>query len=106
MLLDEDEHLLEPWRKQNIPCLVGHPLQPDMLLHALPHASYLLVTLDDGLLAGEVVAAAHSHYPALPIAACGAQEEIARHLLERGAHHVVNGDEEAAQRLGQLAGAV
>ncbi|MGY3925893.1 YbaL family putative K(+) efflux transporter [Aeromonas simiae] len=106
VLLDEDEHLLEPWRKQNIPCLVGHPLQPDMLLHALPHASYLLVTLDDGLLAGEVVAAAHSHYPALPIAACGAQEEIARHLLERGAHHVVNGDEEAAQRLGQLAGAV
>ncbi|MNV94378.1 Inner membrane protein YbaL [compost metagenome] len=70
---------------------------------ALPDASWLLITLDDSLLAGEIAARAREQGDLLRIAACGHQAEEVHHLLIRGAHQVVQSEEEAARRLCQLA---
>lgn len=102
VVIEEDESLLEPWRALGINCLAGHPLQNELLDAALPDASWLLITLDDNLLAGEVAAAARSRGALLQIAACGQQPDEVRHLRGRGAQHVVQSQEEAARRLCQL----
>ncbi|MDU1142244.1 YbaL family putative K(+) efflux transporter [Aeromonas rivipollensis] len=103
VVIDPDEQLLEPWRAQGITCLTGHPIQNDLLSVALPDASWLLITLDDSLLAGEIAARAREQGDLLRIAACGHQAEEVHHLLIRGAHQVVQSEEEAARRLCQLA---
>ncbi|WP_429107406.1 YbaL family putative K(+) efflux transporter [Aeromonas media] len=103
VVIDPDEQLLEPWRAQGITCLAGHPIQNDLLSVALPDASWLLITLDDSLLAGEIAARAREQGDLLRIAACGHQAEEVHHLLIRGAHQVVQSEEEAARRLCQLA---
>ncbi|MFM5165280.1 YbaL family putative K(+) efflux transporter [Aeromonas rivipollensis] len=103
VVIDPDEQLLEPWRAQGIRCLAGHPIQNDLLSVALPDASWLLITLDDSLLAGEIAARAREQGDLLRIAACGHQAEEVHHLLIRGAHQVVQSKEEAARRLCQLA---
>lgn len=103
VVIDPDEQLLEPWRAQGIRCLAGHPIQNDLLSVALPDASWLLITLDDSLLAGEIAARAREQGDLLRIAACGHQAEEVHHLLIRGAHQVVQSEEEAARRLCQLA---
>ncbi|MNH12587.1 Inner membrane protein YbaL [compost metagenome] len=103
VVIDSDERLLDPWRAQGITCLAGHPVQQDLLAAALPHASWLLITLEDSLLAGEVAAAAREQGALLRIAACAHQAEEVHHLLIRGVHQVVKSEEEAARRLCQLA---
>ncbi|WP_338891263.1 YbaL family putative K(+) efflux transporter [Aeromonas rivipollensis] len=103
VVIDPDEQLLEPWRAQGITCLAGHPIQNDLLSVALPDASWLLITLDDSLLAGEIAARAREQGDLLRIAACGHQAEEVHHLLIRGVHQVVQSEEEAARRLCQLA---
>ncbi len=103
VVIDPDEQLLEPWRAQGIRCLAGHPIQNDLLSVALPDASWLLITLDDSLLAGEIAARAREQGDLVRIAACGHQAEEVHHLLIRGAHQVVQSVEEAARRLCQLA---
>ena len=103
VVIDPDEQLLEPWRAQGIRCLAGHPIQNDLLSVALPDASWLLITLDDSLLAGEIAARVREQGDLLRIAACGHQAEEVHHLLIRGAHQVVQSEEEAARRLCQLA---
>jgi monovalent cation:H+ antiporter-2, CPA2 family len=102
VVIDTDESRLEPWRAQGITCLAGHPIQGDLLDVALPDASWLLITLDDSLLAGEIAAAARERGALLQIAACGQQPEEVHHLLGRGVQHVVQSQEEAARRLCQL----
>ena len=102
VVIDPDEQLLEPWRAQGIRCLTGHPIQNDLLSVALPDASWLLITLDDSLLAGEIAARAREQGDLLRIAACGHQAEEVHHLLIRGAHQVVQSEGEAARRLCQL----
>ena len=79
------------------------PIQNDLLSVALPDASWLLITLDDSLLAGEIAARVREQGDLLRIAACGHQAEEVHHLLIRGAHQVVQSEEEAARRLCQLA---
>lgn len=103
VVIDPDEQLLEPWRAQGITCLAGHPIQNDLLSVALPDASWLLITLDDSLLAGEIAARAREQGDLLRIAACGHQAEEVHHLLIRGVHQVVQSEEEVARRLCQLA---
>ncbi|AHE50427.1 monovalent cation:proton antiporter family protein [Aeromonas hydrophila 4AK4] len=103
VVIDPDEQLLEHWRAQGITCLAGHPIQNDLLSVALPDASWLLITLDDSLLAGEIAARAREQGDLLRIAACGHQAEEVHHLLIRGVHQVVQSEEEAARRLCQLA---
>ncbi|MGY3943175.1 YbaL family putative K(+) efflux transporter [Aeromonas tecta] len=102
VVIDTDESRLEPWRAQGITCLAGHPIQGDLLDVALPDASWLLITLDDSLLAGEIAATARERGALLQIAACGQQPEEVHHLLGRGVQHVVQSQEEAARRLCQL----
>lgn len=103
VVIDSDERLLEPWRAQGITCLAGHPVQQDLLAAALPNASWLLITLDDSLLAGEIAAIAREQGGLLQIAACAHQGEEVHHLLLRGVHRVVLSEEEAARRLCHLA---
>ncbi|WP_434666549.1 YbaL family putative K(+) efflux transporter [Aeromonas sp. NJAU223] len=103
VVIDTEERLLEPWRAQGITCLTGHPIQQDLLSVALPNASWLLITLEDSLLAGEIAAAAREQGALLRIAACGQQAEEVHHLRVRGVHQVVQQEEEAARRLCQLA---
>ncbi|MFM5841308.1 YbaL family putative K(+) efflux transporter [Aeromonas sanarellii] len=103
VVIDSDERLLAPWRARGITCLAGHPVQPDLLAAALPNASWLLITLEDSLLAGEIVAIAREQGALLQIAACAHQGEEVHHLLLRGVHRVVLSEEEAARRLCHLA---
>ncbi|MGL5813769.1 MAG: YbaL family putative K(+) efflux transporter [Aeromonas sp.] len=103
VVIDTEDRLLEPWRALGITCLTGHPIQQDLLSVALPDASWLLITLDDSLLAGEIAAAAREQGGLLRIAACGQQAEEVHHLRVRGVHQVVLREEEAARRLCQLA---
>lgn len=102
VVIDPDESRLAPWRELGITCLAGHPMQSDLLDAALPDASWLLITLDDSLLAGEIAAVARERGALLQIAACGQQPEEVHHLLGRGVQHVVQSQEEAARRLCQL----
>ncbi|MBP0603743.1 Kef family K(+) transporter [Aeromonas sanarellii] len=103
VVIDSDEQLLAPWRARGITCLAGHPVQPDLLAAALPNASWLLITLEDSLLAGEIAAIAREQGGLLQIAACAHQGEEVHHLLLRGVHRVVLSEEEAARRLCHLA---
>ncbi|MFM5878238.1 YbaL family putative K(+) efflux transporter [Aeromonas sanarellii] len=103
VVIDSDERLLAPWRARGITCLAGHPVQPDLLAAALPNASWLLITLEDSLLAGEIAAIAREQGALLQIAACAHQGEEVHHLLLRGVHRVVLSEEEAARRLCHLA---
>lgn len=103
VVIDSDERLLAPWRAQGITCLAGHPIQNDVLSAALPDASWLLITLEDSLLAGEVAAAAREQGALLRIAACGQQAEEVHHLRVRGVNLVIQSQEEVARRLCQLA---
>ncbi|WP_421187652.1 YbaL family putative K(+) efflux transporter [Aeromonas sanarellii] len=103
VVIDSDEQLLAPWRARGITCLAGHPVQPDLLAAALPNASWLLITLEDSLLAGEIAAIAREQGDLLQIAACAHQGEEVHHLRLRGVHRVVLSEEEAARRLCHLA---
>ncbi|MGS3139556.1 cation:proton antiporter [Aeromonas sanarellii] len=103
VVIDSDERLLAPWRARGITCLAGHPVQPDLLASALPNASWLLITLEDSLLAGEIAAIAREQGALLQIAACAHQGEEVHHLRLRGVHRVVLSEEEAARRLCHLA---
>lgn len=102
VVIDSDESLLAPWRALGISCLAGQPTQGDLLDAALPDASWLLITLDDSLLAGEVAAMARERGALLQVAVCGQAPEEVHHLRGRGAQHVVQSQEEAARRLCQL----
>lgn len=81
----------------------GHPIQQDLLTAALPNASWLLITLDDSLLAGEIAIRAQEYGALMRIAACAHQHEEVHHLRVRGVHQVVKSEEEAARRLCHLA---
>ena len=73
------------------------------LTAALPNASWLLITLDDSLLAGEIAIRAQEYGALMRIAACAHQHEEVHHLRVRGVHQVVKSEEEAARRLCHLA---
>lgn len=103
VVIDTDERLLAPWRAMGITCLAGHPIQQDLLTAALPNASWLLITLDDSLLAGEIAIRAQEYGALMRIAACAHQHEEVHHLRVRGVHQVVKSEEEAARRLCHLA---
>ena len=92
VVIDTDERLLAPWRAMGITCLAGHPIQQDLLTAALPNASWLLITLDDSLLAGEIAIRAQEYGALMRIAACAHQHEEVHHLRVRGVHQVVKSE--------------
>ena len=102
VVIDTDERLLAPGAPWGSPG--GHPIQQDLLTAALPNASWLLITLDDSLLAGEIAIRAQEYGALMRIAACAHQHEEVHHLRVRGACiRWSRARREAARRLCHLA---
>jgi CPA2 family monovalent cation:H+ antiporter-2 len=84
--------------------IVGNAADPEVLSRAgIAHASKLVIAIPEGFEAGEIAERARELNPGLAIIARAHSDEEVEHLRRLGAHHVVMGEREIADRMLGLA---
>ncbi|MEE8386634.1 MAG: cation:proton antiporter [Dehalococcoidia bacterium] len=93
LVIDQDPVVFRELRAQGVPCILGDPALPSVLLQAeLERARVLAVTLLDVSQGESVAVAARQINSHLDIVVRGAEEESHRRLTQAGASEVVHGE--------------
>ncbi|MEE8369509.1 MAG: cation:proton antiporter [Dehalococcoidia bacterium] len=93
LVIDQDPVVFRQLRAQGVPCILGDPALPSVLVQAeLERARVLAVTLIDVAQGESVAVAARQISPRLDIVVRGAEEESHLRLIQAGASEVVHGE--------------
>jgi CPA2 family monovalent cation:H+ antiporter-2 len=93
LVIDQDPVVFRQLRAQGVPCILGDPALPSVLVQAeLERARVLAVTLIDVSQGESVAVAARQISPRLDIVARGGEEESHLRLTQAGASEVVHGE--------------